>query len=127
MFLHVLLGIIDFGRMLFTWNAANEATRAGARYAVVCDNTANAARCSRKMQATAAANHRPSTSPGTRRLHADHLRSACASRITGMNYNFIVAPSRVSRRLARSRCPRFSTYLTREVMRQDPNSATICP
>ncbi len=33
----LLLGITDFGRMLFTWNAAAEATRTGARIAVVCD------------------------------------------------------------------------------------------
>jgi hypothetical protein len=36
-FLALLLGIIDFGRMLFTWNAAVEATRWGARIAIVCD------------------------------------------------------------------------------------------
>lgn len=36
-FLSLLLGIMDFGRMLFTWNAAAEATRWGARIAVVCD------------------------------------------------------------------------------------------
>lgn len=35
--LSLLLGIVDFGRMLFTWNAAAEATRWGARIAVVCD------------------------------------------------------------------------------------------
>lgn len=35
-FLTLLLGIMDFGRMLFTWNAAVEATRFGARVAVVC-------------------------------------------------------------------------------------------
>jgi Flp pilus assembly protein TadG len=34
-FLTFVLGITDFSRMLYTWNAANEATRAGARYAVV--------------------------------------------------------------------------------------------
>src|SRR4051795_13436458 len=36
-FLTFLLGILDFARMLWTWNAANEATRWGARVAVVCD------------------------------------------------------------------------------------------
>ncbi|MGH8601772.1 MAG: TadE/TadG family type IV pilus assembly protein [Gammaproteobacteria bacterium] len=36
-FLTLLLGIMDFGRILFTWNAAAEATRWGARIAVVCD------------------------------------------------------------------------------------------
>lgn len=36
-FFSLLLGITDFGRMLFLWNAAAEATRWGARAAVVCD------------------------------------------------------------------------------------------
>jgi len=38
----LLLGVMEMGRLLFTWNAAVEATRFGARLAVVCDmNGAN--------------------------------------------------------------------------------------
>ncbi len=37
LFFMLLLGIADFGRWLFTLNAASEATRLGARVAVVCD------------------------------------------------------------------------------------------
>lgn len=37
LFFTLLLGIMDFGRMMFTWNSAAEATRFGARVAVVCD------------------------------------------------------------------------------------------
>ncbi len=48
-FLTLLLGIMDFGRMLFTWNAAVEATRYGARVAVVC-NQADASLVLKKMQ-----------------------------------------------------------------------------
>lgn len=36
-FLSLMLAIIDFGRLLFTLNAAAEATRWGARVAVVCN------------------------------------------------------------------------------------------
>lgn len=36
LFFTVLIGIMEFGRWLFTLNAANEATRLGARLAVVC-------------------------------------------------------------------------------------------
>lgn len=36
-FFMLLLGIIEFGRALFTWNSVAEATRWGARLAVVCD------------------------------------------------------------------------------------------
>jgi Flp pilus assembly protein TadG len=40
-FLTFFLGITDFARMLFTWGAANEASRNGARFAAICDDTAN--------------------------------------------------------------------------------------
>lgn len=33
----LLLAIMEFGRVIFYWNAATEATRLGARLAVVCD------------------------------------------------------------------------------------------
>jgi Flp pilus assembly protein TadG len=36
-FFVILLGAIEMGRLLWTWNAAAEATRLGARMAVVCD------------------------------------------------------------------------------------------
>ena len=36
-FITLLLAILDFGRILYAWNAAAEATRWGARIAVVCD------------------------------------------------------------------------------------------
>jgi hypothetical protein len=36
-FITLLIGIMEFGRWMFTLNAANEATRWGARLAVVCD------------------------------------------------------------------------------------------
>ncbi len=36
-FFMLLIGIVEAGRVLFTWNAAVEATRYGARVAVVCN------------------------------------------------------------------------------------------
>src|SRR3954453_17054526 len=36
-FFTLMLAIADWGRMLYIWNAAAEATRRGARVAVVCD------------------------------------------------------------------------------------------
>ena len=38
-FFTLLIGTMEFGRWLFTLNAANEATRLGARLAVVCATT----------------------------------------------------------------------------------------
>jgi Flp pilus assembly protein TadG len=37
LFFTVLFGMMEMGRMLFYWNSAAEATRFGARMAVVCD------------------------------------------------------------------------------------------
>jgi Flp pilus assembly protein TadG len=37
LFFTVLIAVMDMGRLLWTWNAGVEATRLGARIAVVCD------------------------------------------------------------------------------------------
>lgn len=37
LFFMLLIGIMEMGRVLFYWNSAAEATRLGARIAVVCD------------------------------------------------------------------------------------------
>jgi Flp pilus assembly protein TadG len=49
-FLLLLIGIMDFGRWLFTLNAVAEATRWGARLAVVCTKDAAVAAIKDKMQ-----------------------------------------------------------------------------
>lgn len=125
MFLAVVLGITDFARMLFTWNAANEATRAGARYAAVCDNTADAALVLAKMQAmlpnvqTASVTWDP---PGCSPTTCVGVRVG----ITGLNYNFM-SPLAGLAQVGAITMPTFATYLTREDMRQDANAATNCP
>jgi Flp pilus assembly protein TadG len=57
-FFMLLIGIVEMGRVLFTWNAAAEATRYGARVAVVCpkDDPAILARMQKIMPALTAAN-----------------------------------------------------------------------
>jgi Flp pilus assembly pilin Flp len=52
-FFMLLIGIVEMGRVLFTWNAAAEATRYGARVAVVCgiDDAAILSRMQRIMPA----------------------------------------------------------------------------
>jgi Flp pilus assembly protein TadG len=42
LFFMLLFGIVEFGRVLFTWNSAVEATRLGVRTAVVCDKDSDA-------------------------------------------------------------------------------------
>jgi hypothetical protein len=110
--------------MLFTWNAANEAARAGARYAVVCDSTAEQAQVLARMQqllpqiaeidmAWTPAGCTPSTCEGV------------TVSIVNLNFQWI-SPIAGLAPLAAIPMPPFRTFLTREVMRQDPYSATIC-
>ncbi len=124
LFLTFLLGIIDFSRLLFTWSAANEATRAGARYAVVCATTDNSALVLTKMRAML---------PEIRSVALEWRPAGCTAAtcrgvnvtITGLDYLWISPIAGVARR-APIAMPTFATYLPREIMRQDVNSATIC-
>lgn len=123
-FLTFLLGITDFSRMLFTWNAANEATRAGARYAVVCDNTGQQAQVLAKMQALL---------PQISSINVAWTPAGCTTAncqgvtvtITNLNYQWI-SPIAGLATMGAIPMPTFSTFLPREIMRGDPNSAAIC-
>lgn len=129
MFLTFLLAITDFSRMLYTWNAAAEATRAGARYAAVCDDTFNQSAVLARMQ-----NILPQITSINIRWEDDLGNTSCNSAtctgvtvtIVGLQYRWISPIAGLSG-LAPMAMPTFKTYLTREIMRQDPNSSTICP
>jgi Flp pilus assembly protein TadG len=122
-FLMFLLGLTDFARMLFTWNAATEATRLGARYAVVCADTGSDAQVLAKMRMML---------PEIGAINLAWSPQACTATtcegvtvtITTLNFRWIspvvgaVIPLRA--------LPQFSTYLPREMMRQDVNNAVIC-
>jgi hypothetical protein len=136
-FLMFLFGVLDISRMLFTWNAATEATRAGARYAVVCASPGNPSLVLAKMRRMlpeigavdiqwAAAPCAPGSCAVPPPCNAGDT-SGCGSvtvSITNLNYHWIspivgaVVPDRA--------LPSFSTYLPREMMGQDPNNAIIC-
>lgn len=123
-FLTFLLAITDFSRMLFTWNAANEATRAGARYAVVCDDRTGQAQVLARMQALL---------PQITNINVAWTPAGCTTAtcegvtvtIVGLNYHWI-SPIVGLASLAPISMPTFSTFLPREIMRQDPNSPAIC-
>lgn len=122
-FLMLVLGIVDFARMLFTWSAANEATRAGARYAVVCDDTGQQALVLARMQVLLP----QITAAGVAWAPAGCTAATCEGvtvTITGLNYQWISPIVGVAAPLIPM--PSFSTYLPREVMRQDAHSAAIC-
>ena len=122
-FFMFLLGITDVSRMLFTWNAAAEATRLGARYAVVCADSGNAALVPDKMKAMVPEIGGVSLAWEPAGCDATSCAGVTVT-ITSLNYRWIspivgaVIPVRA--------LPPFSTYLPREMMRQDPNNALIC-
>jgi Flp pilus assembly protein TadG len=123
LFFTFLLGVTDVARMLFTWNAATEATRLGARYAVVCADTGNQTQVLDKMRMML---------PEIGGINLAWEPAGCDATscvgvtvsITSLNYRWIspvaglVMPVRA--------LPSFSTYLPREMMRQDANNAAIC-
>ena len=122
-FLMFLLGVTDFSRMLFTWNAATEAARLGARYAVVCADTGNQAQVLDKMRMMVPEIGGIALAWAPAGCDAASCEGVTVT-ITSLNYRWIspvvgaVVPSRAM--------PTFSTYLPREMMRQDPNNALIC-
>ncbi|MCC6071734.1 TadE family protein [Massilia sp. GCM10020059] len=122
-FFMFLLGVTDFSRMLFTWNAATEATRLGARLAVVCADPANEAQVLQKMRMMV---------PEIAAVDLEWAPGGCDAAscegvtvtITALDYRWI-SPIAGAVMPVRS-LPTFSTYLPREMMRQDPNNALIC-
>ncbi|WP_426393113.1 TadE family protein [Variovorax sp. R-27] len=122
-FLMLVLGIVDFSRMLFMWNAAQEATRAGARYAVVCDDTGQQALVLARMKALLPQISTVSVAWEPSGCTAATCQGVTVS-ITGLNYQWISPIAGGIGPLIQM--PGFSTYLPREVMRKDPNSAAIC-
>lgn len=128
-YLTFLLGIIDFARMLWTWNAANEATRWGARVAVVCNR--GSAVVLKKMQTflpqLTAANVVVDWYDAAGNISAACTFASCSAvnvRIVNLDYQWI-APVGFSN-VAPIAMPGLSTYLPREIMGQDPGSAAVC-
>lgn len=119
-----LLGIIDFSRLLYTWNAAAEATRLGARYAVVCDDTYQRLKVLAKMKEVLPAIRDISIEWKPAGCTASDCESVMVS-ITSIDYAwYSPLPGVTAAPLIE--VPRSPTYMTRERMRQDPNSNAIC-
>jgi Flp pilus assembly protein TadG len=125
-FFTFFLGILDFSRLLFTWNAANEAARAGARYAVVCGTTGgDNAPVLARMQALL---------PDITTIDVTWSPSSCdpttcvgvTVSVTGLDFKWISPIAGLAAPLAPIALPTFKTYLTREVMHQDPHSDVMC-
>lgn len=125
-FLMFLFALTDFSRLLFIWNAATEATRLGARYAVVCDDTTQEAAVLARVRAVLPditgiavtwqpAGCTPATCEGVR------------VQVTELEFNWLTpVPSALLPDWSVPGMNDFSTYFSREMMRQDVNSARIC-
>lgn len=125
LFLTFLLTVIDMSRMLFTWNAATEATRHGARYAAICDNTANKADVLARMQQMVPEIVDINLAwAGPASCDATNCEGVTVT-ITSLNYQWI-SPIVGATKMAAIPMPTFSTYLPRESMRQDPYSQANC-
>lgn len=128
LFLTVLLGIMDFGRILFTWNAVAEATRHGARISVVCDR--GAARVLAEMQKFV-----PAITSGNLAIdwyQDNSISASCDSSnctgvavsVTGLTITPVSPATWIG--FSTLNVPGFSTYLPREIMGQDPGSSSVC-
>lgn len=120
LFFTLLIGVVEMARVLFHWNTASEATRWGARMAVVCD--ANAAiiktRMASLMPQLTASNIALDYEPAGCDSDPDTARATCASvtvRVTGLTVRTLVPMIPMTLPV-----PPFATTLSRESM----NSAT---
>ncbi|CAM3303915.1 TadE/TadG family type IV pilus assembly protein [Cupriavidus taiwanensis] len=124
-FFMLLIGIAEFSRVLFYWNTAGEATRLGARIAVVCDvtDTAIKDRMTLLMPLLKASNIQVAYEPSGCDADADTARNSCRSvTVSVANVSvktFIpVVPITVS-------LPPFTTTLPRESL-DSSTSGKIC-
>lgn len=127
-FFVLFLGIIEMGRVLFVWNSAAEATRLGARVAVVCDK--GDAAILAKMQTFIPDLTTMTTTPcdATSQVCVDYEPSGCdqgnCETVTVSVRNYSIAPM-IPFLNMNLPIPPFATSLTRESMESaiggDPN------
>jgi Flp pilus assembly protein TadG len=129
LFLTVLLAILDFGRILYTWNAAGEATRWGARQAVVCSQGSGSvlSRMQRILPSLKATNVTVQWYDASGAVSTTCDATSCAGGavgITGMTITPVSPAKWIG--ISSLAVPGFSTYLPREIMGQDANSSSVC-
>ena len=118
LFLMFVLTILDFARLLYTWNAANETTRAGARYAVVCADPSSKARILATMQGLMPQISDINVVWEPANCDATKCEAVTVS-ITGLKFQWIAPiPGQLAQPLVM--LPGFSTYLPREMMSYNP-------
>lgn len=125
LFFSVLIGVVEVSRVLFYWNTAAEATRLGARMAVVCD--ADAAIIKARMRSLlpmlSASNIQLDYSPGGCDSDAATARSTCQS--VSVSVNGVSVKTFVPLMPAALTMPAFTTTLSRESMDSSSGGA-VC-
>ncbi|MCM2342919.1 TadE family protein [Rhodoferax sp.] len=120
LFFTLLIGIMEFGRWLFTLNAANEATRLGARLAVVC-SISDAPDIKARM-------HQIASGIPVGNMVIDYVPTACDAsncetvnvRLSGATFSPLIPLMGGNYPI-----PKFATSLPRELMNSTGNP--VCP
>lgn len=128
LFFALVLGILEFGRVLYTWNSVAEATRWGARQAVVCGRGSGSV-LSRMQQIVPSLS---SSNVSVTWYDANGVSGSCDSTsctgvsvgVTGLTATPVSPASWIG--FSSLAVPGFVTYLPREIMGQDPGSSAVC-
>ncbi|SCB13224.1 TadE/TadG family type IV pilus assembly protein [Cupriavidus alkaliphilus] len=124
-FFTLLVGIAEFSRVLFYWNTAAEATRLGARMAVVCDagDAVIKTRMRDMLPLLQNSNISLAYEPAGCAADAATARASCQSvtvSVTGVTVNTVIPLVPVSLGM-----PPFTTTMTRESLRTS-TGGTVC-
>lgn len=126
LFLMFALGLMDFARLLYMWNGATEASRAGARYAVVCaDPSGSYGNLLTKMQGVLPQVSGYTVTWDPSGCNASTCQGVSVT-ITDLSFKWLAPIPKAVKPTMVIPASAFTTYLPREILRQDPNSATIC-
>lgn len=125
LFFTLLIGIIEFSRVLFYWNTAAEVTRLAARSAVVCDSNASIIKTKMENMLPLLQNSNISVAYSPTGCDSDPAtaRASCQS-VTVSVTNVTIATVIPVMRL-RIGMPAFATTMTRESM-QTSTGGSVC-
>ena len=113
----LLIGIMEFGRLLFYWNSATEATRLGARLAVVCSKDDADIKVRMRQMASIVPADKISINYAPSGCDISTCRSVTVSIASGVTVDTVIPFIPISVAM-----PAFSTRLPRESM-ESVNSA----
>lgn len=118
-FFTLLIGIMEFGRWLFTLNAASEATRWGARVAVVCDKDDAAIKARMRAMVSGLKDEQ---------IGINYSPSACDTsacmvtvQLNGVTFTPLIPFMGVAMPI-----PPFTTSLPREYLKSDSGTNPVC-